>query len=302
MLGIALAVFALAGGPVWRDPWNIDASIVLSYAVIPPLVLAVLAAARRLTWRDLALETLRVTLAKFGVTYVAATVLWAISGEPPPRPPFRPEREAPRASTQSPALPPVPPSEAAALEGVVTAGGAPRAGVLVWVASGAEGHSYPARTDVVEIADDGRAILPAVAGVQVGQPMLLRSLDGRLHALRGVGEHGRTVFNVAVTSESTTLHPRDAVGLVTLACAVHAHAGKERPGHLVVVDHPFFTVTGGDGRFGFHGLPRRRIVVRALDAAIGAAEGAAALPASAPLAIALDAAEASPPPRDRGAP
>jgi hypothetical protein len=287
VLGVALAVFAFATGPVWRDPWNIDASIVVSYAVIPPLVLAVLVASRRFTWRDLALDTLRVTLAKFGVTYVAATVLWAISGEPPPLPPLRPERPPPRAA--APALPPVPPSEAAVLEGVASAGGAPRAGVLVWIASGTEGHSYPPRTDVVEVADDGRAIVPPAAGVQVGQPMLLRSLDGRLHALRGAGEHGRTVFNVAVTSESTTLRLRDAAGLVTLACAVHGHAGKEGPGHLVVLDHPFFTVTGTDGRWRFEGLPRRRVVVRAFDPAGGAAEVTAPLPAAAPVALALDA-------------
>lgn len=291
VLAVALAIFAFAAGPIWRDPWNIDARVFLSYGAIPPLVLAVLLASRRFGWRDLALDTLRVTLAKFGITYVAAAVLWAMSGQPPPLTPAQPPRYPPAPVTAPRA---VAPAETATLDGVVTAGGAPRAGAVVWVAAGIEGYAHPQRNDPVEIADDGRGFVPPAAAVQTRQPLRLRSLDGRLHAIRGSDTRGRTVFNVAVPAAATLVHLDEPAGVVTLDCAVHEHAGKERPGWLVVVGHPFFATTGADGRFRLEGLPRGRIVVRALDAELGEAEQPVEVP-SPTVALTLTRAPSSAP-------
>jgi hypothetical protein len=288
----ALALFAFAAGPVWRNPWDIDASVFLSYAAIPPLVLAVLLASRRFTWRDFVLDTLTVTLAKFGVTYVAAAALWAISGQPPPLTPA-PPRRFPPAPAETPHL--VPPPEAASLEGVVTAGGAPRAGAVVWVARGLEGYAHPQRTTMVEIVDDGSGFVPPVAAVQVRQPLNLRSGDGRLHAIRGSDARGRTVFNVAVPVAATLVHLEEPAGVVKLDCAVHEHAGQERAGWLVVVAHPFFATTGADGRFRFEALPRGKIVVRALDAELGETEQAVELPSSSSVTLPLARAPAPAP-------
>jgi hypothetical protein len=285
VLATALAVFAVGAGPVWRDPWTIDRSIYLSYAVIPPMVLATLLVSRRFTWRDFALDTITMTSAKFGVTYVVATVLWAVSGEPPPLPPRPPWRFAPAPVTPPP--PPVAPAEAVALEGVVTAAGAPRGGVVVWVAQGVEEFTYAQRADVVDVVDDGGGFVPPVAAVQAGAPLRLRSGDGRLHAIRATNTAGQTVFNVAATSSSTVVRVREAAGVVTLSCAVRDHAEKEQPGTLVVLAHPFFATTGADGRFGFEGLPRGRVLLRALHPDLGEAQATMSLPSARPVALPL---------------
>jgi hypothetical protein len=284
VLAVSLALFAGGAGPVWRHPWSIDRSIFISYLAIPPLVLAVLLATRRFAWREFLLDTLTVTAAKFGITYVTAAVLWAVSGEPPPVQRAPPPRYPPAPSASPPA---VSPSEAAALEGVVVAAGAPRAGALVFVVRGAEGHAYPTRSDVVEVVDDGRGFVPPVAAVQMGEPLRLASGDGLLHAVRGENADGRTVFNAAVTVVSTVVRLQEPAGVLTLSCAVHEHAGRERPGRLVVLAHPFFATTAADGRFQFTGLPPGRLVVRALDAELGDAEEAAEAPSRSPVVLTL---------------
>jgi hypothetical protein len=275
VLGVALAIFAVGAGPVWRDPWNIDSSILLSYVVLPPMVLAVLLVSRRFTWRDFALDTLTLTCTKFGVTYIAAAAIWAVSGEPPPLE-RSPPPDFPRARVAVP--PAVAPSDAATVEGIVAAAGAPRAGAVVWVERGAEGHAYPTRSDVIELVHDGRGFVPAVAALQAGEPLRLRSASGQMHAVRGMGEDGRSVFNLAVTQVSTLVRLNNAAGVVTLTCAVQAHAGKEQPGRLVLLAHPFFVTTVADGRFRFEGLPRGEIVLRALDAELGEARQTVELP------------------------
>jgi hypothetical protein len=269
----------------------VDAAVFLSYAAIPPLVLAVLAASRRFTWRDFALDTLAVTAAKFGVTYVAAAVLWATSGPPPPPPYVSPTRFPPAPGEPARPLPP----ETVSMHGVVLADGVPRGGAVVWVGHGVEGWAHPQRTEAVEVADDGRGFVPPVAAVQVGQPLRLRSTDGRLHAIRGTDRRGRTVFNVAVPAEPVVVRLHEAAGVVVLGCSVHDHRGKERPGRLVVAAHPHFAITGADGRFRLEGLPGGSVVLRVLDAELGEAEATVDLPSPEPVTLALGAPPAAAP-------
>jgi hypothetical protein len=132
-----------------------------------------------------------------------------------------------------------------------------------------------------------------VAAVQTGQPLLLRSGDGRLHAIRGENADGRTVFNAAVTVGSTVVRLQEPAGLLTVSCAVHDHVGKERPGRLLVLAHPFFATTGADGRFRFEGLPPGRVVLRVLDADLGEAEQLAEIPPASPVVLTLGVARSA---------
>jgi hypothetical protein len=123
--------------------------------------------------------------------------------------------------------------------------------------------------------------------VETGEPLLLRTGDDRTHAIRAEDELGRVVFNVAVTAtaDSTLLRLHEPAGVLSLGCVIHR--GAERPGRLVVVEHPFFARTGADGRFRFEGLPRGRIVLRVLDAELGEAERTVEVPSREPVALAL---------------
>jgi hypothetical protein len=52
-------------------------------------------------------------------------------------------------------------------------------------------------------------------------------------------------------------------GLFALECAIHR--ARETAAHLGIFAHPFHQVTGGDGRFGFHGVPRSARALSAFD-------------------------------------
>ena len=82
VLGVALGVFAFAAGPVWRHRWEPNAAILWSYAVIPPAVFA--AFLRRGTPRlvPVVLESLLLSIVKFGITAFTLVALWSF-GTPP---------------------------------------------------------------------------------------------------------------------------------------------------------------------------------------------------------------------------
>ena len=82
-LAITLAIFFLLH-PLWRplDMAQMDRNILWSYAPIPLLVLALLALERKLRWSSWMLETLRLTLVKFVITFLIANLVWAFTGPP----------------------------------------------------------------------------------------------------------------------------------------------------------------------------------------------------------------------------
>ena len=82
-LAITLAIFFLLH-PLWRplDMAQMDRNILWSYAPIPLLVLALLALERKLRWSSWMLETLRLTLVKFAITFLFANTMWAFVGPP----------------------------------------------------------------------------------------------------------------------------------------------------------------------------------------------------------------------------
>src|SRR6185436_13462428 len=69
---MAMAVFALFQGPLWRHRWQLDASIFYSYLAVPVLVAGAPAYRKKWSLAAFALATLEVVVWKFGATYVIA--------------------------------------------------------------------------------------------------------------------------------------------------------------------------------------------------------------------------------------
>ena len=285
ILAIAVAWFLVGNGPVWKRPYDYVAlahSIGWSYVPIPFLVLLSLLLTRRLRLVTWIVETLTVLALKFVITATFMCVVWALAGPPPP--------DGGGASAPKPAWPellvapkrralPRPKADA---EGrvrgtVVDAAGAPRAGALV-IIEGLSSWSFDPRTDPVVIDDDGSGIVPEVSAVQAGEPLVLRSLDGRMHALMGVRERGGTAFNHPMLPNGQERAITLALGLGEIAVHCTAHPG-ERPGVLFVLDHPFWARTGADGSFSFEGVPAGDVVLLVRDAGGMAARQAVHVPA-----------------------
>jgi hypothetical protein len=271
---IAVVAFFLVGmGPVWLHRWDVDRSILYSYVPIPFLVAGALAWRRRLSVKAWVLHTFEITFAKFVITATVLVSLWASSDGPPLNPVERRPAEyaasgAADASVAEVPVEPTPLGPTGAVAGQVQdSGGAPLEGVLVFISAGLEKFVFPAPSGNVVLHHDGERLTPAVAGVRVGQPMEVRSSSKTLHTL--VARRGTTALvNVPVLAHqgARPVVFRDPKGLVTLSCSVH---GSSEAGALLgVFAHPYFAVSGADGRFQLEAIPAGLVEISA-----GAASG-----------------------------
>ena len=280
-LGIAVAIFLFASGPVWEHPWDIGAlnrAIFYSYAPLPVLVLIGLAYKRRLGLRAFAVDLLVLTLLKYSITFGIALVLWSMQGAPPTAAQAiiaSPRKALSAAPPGAPAPPPtpIPEEKAGVVRGVVLDGdGKPVKGALAYIAAGLEAWVFAAPQQELALANHGAGIEPAVAIAQLRQPIAARSTDGHLHTFIAT-QGGTTLLNLPLLSSGvpTPIAFTEAHGVTELRCSVHQHLGTEAPSTLLVLTHPFSTITGEDGRFAWSGVPAGALRLAAWDRARGAA-------------------------------
>jgi hypothetical protein len=259
-LAIAFTLFLFEAGPIWRHPWDMELlnrAVFWSYIAIPLLVIACLAWSRHLSARAFIVDTLVLTLVKYTCTFAFSLVLWEVTPFPAPAHQAASAHGARALAIEStPAATPLDPSKTGAVTGTVTdAAGHPLSGALVWISGGLEEYVFAAPSAPVTLDRSDVDTIAPLTVVQVNQPILARSADGKLHTLVAAKD-GRTLFNAPLlpSGEPSRLSFREAEGLVTLHCNVHPGA-SEADGQILVVGHPFFARTDESGHFAFRGVP-----------------------------------------------
>ena len=111
---------------------------------------------------------------------------------------------------------------------------------------------HPAPSKPVLIEQNGCVYQPHVLGVMAGQPLVFKNEDGVLHNVHGLPKVNRE-FNLGMPptlkeKETTFTKPEE---LFPVRCDVHPWMQA----YVAVMSHPFFTVTGKDGKFSIDGLP-----------------------------------------------
>lgn len=126
------------------------------------------------------------------------------------------------------------------------------ANVFVSVKSGVPDKAYPAPSTPVVMDQHGCMYQPHVMGVMVGQKFLIKNSDGVLHNVHSLSKVN-SPFNRAmpgtVTEAEYTFTKEE--GMFKVKCDVHPWMGA----FIGVLKHPFFSVTGKDGKFEIKGLP-----------------------------------------------
>lgn len=123
--------------------------------------------------------------------------------------------------------------------------------VFVYISEGITGN-YPPPSESVRIDQEGCVYIPHVAGVQVGQNLVIHNSDDVLHNVKAQPTNNRP-FNRSQPSAGVENTERftDPEVMVPIQCDVHGWMQA----YVGVVEHPYFAVSGDDGTFTIGNLP-----------------------------------------------
>ncbi len=130
--------------------------------------------------------------------------------------------------------------------------------VLLRVTEGVSGF-YPAPAEAKTLDQKGCAYSPRVLALMTGQPLEIVSSDATIHNVHAAAKQNRA-FNLGMPAPGTRYtRTFEKPELVPFRCDVHPWMRA----FVAVVPHPFFAVTGSDGRFEIRGLPAGTYTVEA---------------------------------------
>lgn len=137
-------------------------------------------------------------------------------------------------------------------ESLVTGESGGLANVFVQVKGALPDKDYPVPSEPVILSQAGCMYHPRVFGIRPGQELKIRNPDGTMHNVNGMPKVNKG-FNLAMNRESdeTKVVFDKPEAIFPIKCDVHPwmHA------YCAVMSHPFFAVTGGDGKFSISNLP-----------------------------------------------
>jgi plastocyanin len=124
--------------------------------------------------------------------------------------------------------------------------------IMVWVTKGLpSGKTWPAPKTPVVFDQNGCQYRPHVIGVMVGQPYKILNSDGivhNVHALPKINKPFNRPMPATVKEATVTFDKEESAFQVK--CDVHPWMTA----YIGVFTHPFFSVTGTDGKFTISGL------------------------------------------------
>lgn len=166
--------------------------------------------------------------------------------------------------------------EPPANEVLVLGEGSSLGNVFVEVIAGLpEDAAYPVPAEPVVLTQHGCQYAPRVFGVRAGQTLKIMNPDGTLHNVNAAPLKN-PAFNRGMPPNVTDM---DVVfdtpeGLFPFRCNVHSWMVA----YCAVMSHPYFAVTGPDGKFTIADLPAGKYTVRATHERLGSQETALEVP------------------------
>lgn len=126
------------------------------------------------------------------------------------------------------------------------------ANVLVRVKSG-QPMGATAPKEAVVIDQNGCVFSPKVTALMVGQPLIFKNSDGILYNVHGLPKVNKE-FNIGMppsVAESEPISFDKAESPFPVKCDVHPWMTS----YVAVMTHPYFAITGEDGKFKLENLP-----------------------------------------------
>lgn len=148
--------------------------------------------------------------------------------------------------------------------------------VFVYVTQGVPSQAYAVPSEPVVLDQQQCRYVPRVLGLQVGQTLAIRNSDPLLHTVRAdAAVNGR--FNVGTPIQGMEVRRSFTASevMVPVGCDMHPWMRA----YIGVLNHPFFDVTGEDGRFSIDRLPPGDYVVESWHERLGTRRQEVTVPA-----------------------
>ena len=140
---------------------------------------------------------------------------------------------------------------------------------FVYVKSGAEKYTFAVPTASAELDQDGCMYKPHVIGVQVGQTLSILTKDPTTHNIHPMPKDNRE-WNISQAPNAAPLEQKFSREEIMIPVKCNQHPWMKS--YIGVIKHPFFSVTGSDGKFTITGLPPGDYTIGAWTATFGAQE------------------------------
>jgi plastocyanin len=138
--------------------------------------------------------------------------------------------------------------------------------VFVYVKDGLGNRTFQAPTQGVVLDQKGCHYRPHVFGIQVGQPLEVLNSDPTLHnihALPKANQEFNTGQPIQGMKYNHTFSAKEV--MVPFKCDVHGWMNA----YVGVLDHPYYAVSGEDGKFELKGLPPGTYTIEAWHEKLG---------------------------------
>jgi plastocyanin len=180
-----------------------------------------------------------------GVAFAASSITGTVTfdGKVPPLKPLAMDADPACAKKHSKPVP---------SEMLVLGSGNTMGNIMVYVTKGLPaGKTWPAPKTPVTLDQKGCQYVPHVMGIMVGQPYRILNSDGVLHNVHALPKINAQ-FNRAMpgSMKETSASFDKAEAMFMIKCDVHPWMSA----YVGAFTHPFFSVTGTDGKFTISGL------------------------------------------------
>ncbi len=151
------------------------------------------------------------------------------------------------------------PGEVLTEDAVISDSGAV-ANVFVYIKEGLEGKKFPPAAAAVKFDQKGCLFRPRVIGLQTGQTLAVTNSDPVSHNIHPLPRENRE-WNQGQSPGAAPLERQFAKPEIGIPVKCNVHAWMR--GYVNVLEHPFFAVTGEDGRFEIKDVPAGEYTIEA---------------------------------------
>lgn len=132
--------------------------------------------------------------------------------------------------------------------------------VMVYIKDGLGDRVFAVPTTPVVLDQKGCVFIPRILGVQTDQDVKMLNSDPLAHNVHGLPQHSSSWnFSLGVKGASRTMSVPKQEAMIEVKCDIHPWMRA----YIGVFDHPYFMLSGADGRFTLKDVPPGEYTVEA---------------------------------------